>query len=157
MKRDFNVPKGEHGLEPGDEIALQKATALAQLADAPTIEKLLEAVTMLDLFGGQIYIQAVRAKFTAAGEVIPDSEARETPGRWETIGYVFRFDTVDAAVMENKDNAFVVKGPIAPAAGDDRELGRKEALGQVAETPVETPPPSPSANGSAPEPAAAEG
>jgi hypothetical protein len=51
MRRDFSVLKGENGLEPGDDYAASKATALAQLADAGVIEKLTQAVSMLDLFG----------------------------------------------------------------------------------------------------------
>ena len=128
MRRDFNVLKGESGGGPGDEEAASKATALAQLADGPTIEKIVQALSMLDLFGGQIYMQAVRAKFDAEGGVIPDAEAKDRPGRWETVGYVFRFETVDPSVLANRGSAFVVPGPIEVRSADDAELANNLAV-----------------------------
>jgi hypothetical protein len=130
MKRDFNVVKGEQGYQAGDEHAVSQATAIAQLADAPTIEKLIQALAMLDLFGGQLYVQAIRAKFDQDGMVIPDAEAREQTGRWETVGYAFRFDTVDIATMARAGNEFVVGSQIEPDEHDNKELARKEAMGQ---------------------------
>jgi hypothetical protein len=138
MRRDFSVLKGENGLEPGDDYAASKATALAQLADAGVIEKLTQAVSMLDLFGGQVYVQAVRRKFDANGDLIPVENAKDTPGRWETVGFAFRFDTADPLILQHRGQAFVVPGPIEESSADDAELAH------IAATEG---PPQPEANG----------
>jgi len=128
MRRDFNVLKDEGGFEAGDEYAASKATALAQLADAPTIEKFVQAIAMMEMVGGQFYCQAVRAKFDADNQLIPDERAKDTPGRWQTVGYVFRFETFDAGVMAQCGKAFVVPGPIEVKTHDGAELANNAAI-----------------------------
>lgn len=148
MIRDFAVLKGELGNVPGDEEAASRATALANIADAPTIEKLVQAFAMFDLVGGQLYVQARRFKYRKVavddpesplhGEVIeeriPDEEVRETPGEWRTVGFVFRFETADTS----SPKPFTVLGPIdvEPDKHDEYELASQ--------------PPEPEENGAVP-------
>lgn len=149
MRRDFNVLKDEGGFEAGDDYALSKATALAQLADAPTIEKFVQAIAMMEMVGGQFYCQAVRAKFDSDDNLIPDERAKDTPGRWQTVGYVFRFETFDAGVMAQRGKAFVVPGPIEVRTHDDAEMANNAAVADSLEPDEREAPPEP-------EPAASE-
>jgi hypothetical protein len=141
MRRDFGLLKNEGGFEPGDEYAMSKATALAQLVDAPTIERLVQIVSMLDLFGGQCYVQALRRKVSAEGELIPEDQAKETPGQWQTVGYVFRFETVDAAQYARRGEAFTVTGPIEVQTHDDAELGAMAVVADGLQADDEEPAP----------------
>lgn len=98
MKRDFTIIKGEHGDAAGDETAASKATALAQILDGPTIEKIVQSFAMFDLIGGQLYIGALREKYDAEGRRIKVEDAAQVNGSWETVGYLFRFETRDMRV-----------------------------------------------------------
>lgn len=137
MRRDFYVLKGDGGFAPGDEYAHSKATALAQIGDAPTIEKIVQAFAMLDLLGGQFYVQAVRAKFDADGNRIPDEQAKDTHGSWQTVGFAFRFETADPALAAAKGKSFEVKGLIEERPNDDAELANNAAAAQMVSEPVE--------------------
>jgi hypothetical protein len=98
VKRDFTIIKGEHGDAEGDEVAASKAVALAQICDGPTIEKIVQSFAMFDLIGGQLYIGALREKYDAEGKRIAAEHAAQTDGSWETVGYLFRFETRDMRV-----------------------------------------------------------
>lgn len=140
MKRDWNVVKGQYDLQPGDEVAVSRATALANLADAPTIESLIEALAMLDRIGGQLYVQARREKYDAAGQRIPEEFRKDTPGQYETVGYVFRYETRDAEleVAQPPDEVALPELPeIEPAQIEDLEEERAAAEDR-AEEPVTT-------------------
>lgn len=92
MKREWNVLNGEAGSVPGDEAAQARAVALAQIADAGLIDTLIDAIVLMRRIGGQVYLAAHRAKFDADGAMVSD---RDTPGRWETVGYLAHYEHRD--------------------------------------------------------------
>jgi hypothetical protein len=115
-----------NGYRPGDESAHIAASALAQLADAPTISALADIVRLTDLIGGQVTITSLREGASQAGE-------------WETKGLHVQMETRDArmVVIEPPDEVFGL--PVIDFLED---------------APVATrvPVPDPNQNGTAPEP-----
>ena len=89
MKRDFQVIYPENvadGYQPGDEHALHAALALAQKADAPTINALSEMLTLLEIVGGQVHVTALRV---------------DQDGRFTTEALGFHFNTADAKLKKS--------------------------------------------------------
>jgi hypothetical protein len=100
VKRDVTIFKGEQGGVPGDPEAISRATALGNLLDDATLERLAQMFMTFDLIGGQAYIQARREKFDPAGNRIPADEVDDVVGEWQTVGYVIRYDSRDPRVND---------------------------------------------------------
>lgn len=97
MKRDFDTlyaRNEQSGFQVGDDAAHRAAAALADKADAPTIQALTYLLDMAELIGGQFHVTAVREKFDRHGNRIADAG----DGKFETIGLVFNYETRDLRI-----------------------------------------------------------
>lgn len=135
MERGWNVIRDREG--EGSPRSAELATALAQVADPELLERLLWAVTLLDSVGGELYIGAFRNKYDEQGNRIPKANLRETPGEYETDGYVLRWDSM-AEMIRDAQREPNVKGPAEPPAAiseppvDPIELAEAAERGPVA-------------------------
>lgn len=111
----------------GSERSLQLATALAQVCDPDTLEKLLQIKTSLDTIGGQVYIAAYRTKYDAAtGEPLGDVK---NPGVYETDGYLFQYEHIAKVNRQPREpDAKPDETPSElPAFAEDEDAGEAEA------------------------------
>jgi hypothetical protein len=97
----------EAGYAPGDQYARAAAAALAVRADAPTIVKLTDILTLLEDVGGQVYITGLRIER-------PD-------GRFTFDGFGAKYESVDARMRPAKPPESVEIGPIEVPISDMQE------------------------------------
>lgn len=78
---------------------MQLATALAQVCDPETLERLLQIKTLLDSVGGQAYICAFRNKYRVAltpegDEYLEPLDDVKQPGKYLTDGYAIQYEHI---------------------------------------------------------------
>ena len=107
MKRPFEVvfsEGAELGYVPGDQVAHRAAAALADRCDAPTLDRFAAVITLLETIGGQVHITALRQE--------------NQNGRYETIGFGFQYESVDARIREAKSPSAVEVGAVTIAVSE---------------------------------------
>ena len=101
MRRNWQCLRGQGGSDDAHRLA----SALAEIADAEFIERVLQGKAALDAFGGELRIGAYREKLDAEGARV----GKDDTGTYETLGYLFDYN------HHNKATA----GPTEPNAKDD--------------------------------------
>jgi hypothetical protein len=87
----------------GDEDAVRLGHALAQISDADFIQSVIDAKTLLDRVGGQVFIGAPRQKFDRDGNAIS-----EGAGEYVTVAYFFNYSSrLDPAIDRHSRGEFV--------------------------------------------------
>lgn len=123
MKRRFHTLYRENagtGFQPGDESAHRAAAALADRADAPTIGALTDILTLLERFGGQFHVTALRL---------------ENGEEWETEGIGFQYESRDARLKVAAPPAAVAGVPISNMEEPAPEVEAEDEP-KVAEAPT---------------------
>lgn len=117
MNRNWQCLRGP----AGGEDAHRLAAALAEIADAEFIERVLQGKAALDAFGGELRIGAYREKLDDRG----NRAGGDTPGTYETLAYLFAYNHHNKATAgPTEPNAKPDNPPPLPKELTDEEIAQ---------------------------------
>jgi hypothetical protein len=119
----------QDGYAVGDAAAHRAAAALADKADAPTIQAVTQMLDFFTLVGGQCHAVTAREKFDRYENRVGDDE----DGEWATTGIVFKYETRDLRVIEAKAPEEILGLPVSDSNGPPVvvEGARPEGLDEI--------------------------
>jgi hypothetical protein len=111
VKRNSHVISGQPSvdelvglrIDQGDQEAMELAAVLGRTCSAQFLRELISYKGALEAVGGQLYITAIRRKFTDEGQQVGHNEAA---GQHRTVAFTFAYDsTVQARAADNEPDA----------------------------------------------------